>query len=107
MVNGYITEGLTILAGRPKLGKSWFMLETALGTSMAGICLGNIVCELGDVLYLALEDNERRLQSRITKLIGYANDWPERLHYATEWPRADAGGLTAFVTGSSPSITRG
>ncbi len=93
VVNGYIAEGLTILAGRPKLGKSWFMLETALGTAMASHCLGNIVCELGDVLYLALEDNERRLQSRITKLIGYATDWPERLHYATEWPRADAGGL--------------
>ena len=74
VVPGYISEGLTILAGRPKLGKSWFMMETALATSMAELCLGEIRCELGDVLYLALEDNERRLQSRITKLIGFSNE---------------------------------
>jgi hypothetical protein len=45
------------------------------------------------VLYLALEDNERRLQSRITKILGSADEWPARFCYATEWPRADAGGL--------------
>jgi hypothetical protein len=89
----YIAEGLTILAGRPKLGKSWLMLEIALAISMGGSCLGNIQCEPGDVLYLALEDNERRLQSRITKLIGFSKEWPARFHFATEWPRADAGGL--------------
>jgi predicted ATP-dependent serine protease len=46
------------------------------------------------VLYLALEDNERRLQSRITKILG-ANlgEWPKRFEYATQWPRGDDGGL--------------
>jgi AAA domain len=93
IVLGYIAEGATILAGRPKLGKSWLMLSVGLAVSRAGKCLGDTKCEEGDVLYLALEDNERRLQSRITKLIGFANEWPARFHYATEWPRANAGGL--------------
>ena len=92
-VPGYIPEELTILAGRPKLGKSWLMLEAALAIAVPGSCLGGVACEAGDALYLALEDNERRLQSRITKLIGAYTEWPSRFHYATEWPRADAGGL--------------
>jgi hypothetical protein len=93
IVPGYIAEGCTLLAGRPKLGKSWMMLDIGLAVAGGCYCLGDTECEQGDVLYLALEDNERRLQSRMTKLIGFANEWPARFHYATEWPRADAGGL--------------
>jgi hypothetical protein len=96
IVRGYITEGATILAGRPKLGKSWLMLQIGLAVACGGKCLGDIQCEQGDVLYLALEDNERRLQSRITRLIGYAEEWPERFCYATQWPRANAGGLESI-----------
>ena len=40
---------------------------------------------------MALEDNERRLQRRIEKLLGRAQEWPEPFHYATEWPRAAEG----------------
>jgi AAA domain-containing protein len=54
-------------------------------------CLGGLECAQGDVLYLALEDNERRLQRRIEKLLGRAQEWPEAFHYATEWPRAAEG----------------
>jgi hypothetical protein len=94
LVPGYIAEGCTILAGRPKLGKSWLCLEIGLGVASGGICLGSIKCEEGSVLYLALEDNKRRLQRRLDRLIpSLAADWPERLHYATEWPRAEEGGL--------------
>jgi hypothetical protein len=89
----YIVEGCTILAGRPKLGKSWLMLEVGLAVALGDNCLGDTKCDEGDVLYLAMEDNERRLQSRMTKLLGYAREWPARFHYATEWPRANAGGL--------------
>jgi hypothetical protein len=93
IVSGYIVEGCTILAGRPKLGKSWFMLDVGLAVARGGHCLGETKCHEGDVLYLAMEDNERRLQSRMTKIMGYAGEWPARFHYATEWPRANAGGL--------------
>jgi hypothetical protein len=93
VVKGYLVEGCTILAGRPKLGKSWLMLDIGLTVARGGCCLGDIQCELGDVLYLALEDNERRLQDRITRLIGYGREWPDHFHYATEWPRSADGGL--------------
>lgn len=97
VVPGYLAEGATILAGTPKLGKSWFCLEIALAVASGGVCLGNVVCEAGEVLYLALEDNRRRLQSRINRLWqleGQAHlPVPARLHLATEWPRSNEGGI--------------
>src|SRR5262245_23176319 len=47
----------------------------------------------GDALYLALEDNERRLQRRIDKIMQGQARWPERLAIHTEWQRFDQGGL--------------
>lgn len=94
VVPGYIAEGCTLLAGRPKLGKSWLVLEAGYAVASGGACLGGIVCEQGDVLYLALEDNKRRLQRRMDKMAGtFAKEWPAAFEYATEWPRANEGGL--------------
>lgn len=99
VVPGYIAEGLTLLAGKPKLGKSWLCLEMAIAVATGGHCLGGIDCEQGDVLYLALEDNRRRLQSRIRKLWQDEEaariDAPARLQLNTEWPRANDGGVSA------------
>lgn len=92
VVPRYVVEGCTILAGRPKVGKSWFMLDIGLAVAAGGEVLGT-KAEQGDVLYLALEDNERRLKSRITKILGPFVKGPERFTYATEWPRVDEGGL--------------
>ena len=49
--------------------------------------------EQGDVLYLALEDGPRRLQSRTAKLLTFCSEWPENLTHATKWRRIDRGGL--------------
>jgi len=64
-----IPEGVTILAGRPKVGKSWAALDIAIAKASGSIVLGNIKLEPGDVLYAALEDNERRLRSRIGRIL--------------------------------------
>jgi hypothetical protein len=74
------------------------MLDIGLAVARGGYCLGETKCEEGDVLYIAMEDNERRLQSRITKILGFAAKWPAWFQYATAWPRADAGGLDAIRT---------
>jgi hypothetical protein len=47
--------GLTLLAGAPKVGKSWFALDLARQIVDAG----------HECLYLSLEDNERRLKARL------------------------------------------
>jgi 5S rRNA maturation endonuclease (ribonuclease M5) len=89
-----IPEGLTILAGRPKVGKSWLALDCCLGVGGDKAVLGGINPLHGDVLYCALEDTRRRLQRRITKLVSpLSTMWPERLTLATQWRRLDQGGV--------------
>lgn len=68
LIEGLLPSGLTILAGPPKAGKSWLALDISLGVARAGAALGALPCQGGQVIYIALEDNERRLQSRINVL---------------------------------------
>src|SRR6476660_8388859 len=94
IVPDLIVEGLVILAGKPKVRKSWMALDIALAVAAGRFCLGDRKCQQGDVLYLALEDGDRRLQRRITKLLPtFGGEWPEPFNYATQWPRADQGGV--------------
>jgi hypothetical protein len=90
IVPGVIPEGLTIFAGKSKIGKSWLMKGVCIAVSMGGYALGSIKCEQGDVLYLALEDNERRLQTRLSQLLPIGAP-PERLFIDTAAPRLDSG----------------
>ena len=91
-VREIIGEGLTILAGKPKTGKSWLALDFAVAVAGGYAALGNIECQQGPVLLLALEDNDRRLNQRL-KAVLQGQPAPRDLHIATQWPRADAGGL--------------
>jgi len=94
VVPGLLPEGLSIVAGRPKIGKSWLALDICLGVSDGRICLGSRNPTPGDVLYVALEDNPRRLQRRIDRLLSpFADKWPSRLTLATRWRRLDEGGV--------------
>lgn len=97
VVPNYIVEGLTLLAAKPKIGKSWLLLHASFAVAEGGLTLGNVQCEQGDVLYCALEDNKRRLQSRLTKLFG-TQSWPARLNFTCEMPRLAEGGLD-FIKG--------
>lgn len=92
VIEGLICEGLTVLAGNPKLGKSWLGLGVAVAVASGGVALGNMSVEQGDVLYLALEDNRRRLQSRLGQILR-SEPAPERLIIQIESPRAHEGGL--------------
>ena len=88
-----LPEGLTLLAGKPKLGKSWLALSVALSIAAGGVALGAQPVKSGDVLYLALEDNARRLQSRARRLLSSTSVTPSNLDFALDWPRLGEGGL--------------
>jgi hypothetical protein len=92
VVPGVIVEGLTLFAGKPKIGKSWMLLHAAIAVAGGETTLGEIKCEVGDVLYCALEDNQRRLRSRML-ILRPDKAWPGRLHFQTEMPRLSDGGL--------------
>jgi DNA-binding transcriptional ArsR family regulator len=82
-VPGLIPEGVTILSGPPKGGKSWLVLSVALSLAAGHLILGAL--ENGPrrpVLYLALEDSDRRMKARCARL-GY-DQIPPLFSYITE-----------------------
>src|SRR6266545_1076374 len=90
IVPGLILEGLLILAGRPKIGKSWFALALALAAVFGGKFLGKFQAIRTGVLYLALEDSPRRIKKRLLAL--NVTSCPEGLDFLFTLPRLDAGG---------------
>jgi len=95
VVPGLLPEGVILLVSRPKLGKSWLLQQVG-----SAVALGNNVLVTtddpahGDVLYLNLEDGERRAQRRMTKYFGISRDsHPKRMTIARAWKRFDQGGL--------------
>ncbi|GAC1369312.1 MAG: hypothetical protein NVSMB44_36120 [Ktedonobacteraceae bacterium] len=91
-----LPEGLTLLAGKPKLGKSWLALSAALSIAAGSVALGTQPVTQGDVLYLALEDNARRLQARTRQLLASMSSVPCSIDFALDWPRLGEGGLASL-----------
>jgi hypothetical protein len=89
IIPDYLPEGMYVLAGAPKLGKSWLALGWMVAVASGGRAMGSIKCEAGDVLGLMLEDNERRLQRRLRQM--QLMNLSERLTLLTEWPTLDEG----------------
>jgi DNA primase len=87
-----LPEGCTVLAGKPKLGKSFLALGILIAIALGGVALGQYPVEQGEVLYLDLENGKRRLQKRARKMLQHAFTSPD-FYYKTEWPRMNEGGL--------------
>ena len=95
-VHGVIPEGLGLLTGPPKAGKSWASLGIALAVASGGRAFGKV--PTGDprpVLLLALEDGDRRLQSRCRTLL-QGKAIPGRLHFTTRATPAEVIELIAM-----------
>ncbi len=100
VVPDVLPEGLSLLVGKPKKGKSWMALGMCEAVAVGGVALGTRRVEQGDTLYLALEDNKKRLQKRLKKILN-GRSAPDRMHLHTEWPSLDEGGaeqLDAWLT---------
>jgi DNA-binding transcriptional ArsR family regulator len=83
-----LVSGLTILAGAPKLGKSWLALALGSAVGSGGAVLGRYRVERRRALYFALEDTPRRLKNRLEK-IGASSD--SRLALFTQWRSGTEG----------------
>ena len=82
-VDGIVAEGLGILAGPPKVGKSWLVANIGLAVAAGGKALGHIAVQARPVLYLALEDGDRRLQSRFRQIMA-GQPLPPRIFHITK-----------------------
>lgn len=98
IVPGYVPEGFSVLAGRQKLGKTWLAIDIALAVASGGMAMGAIEVEGGDVLYLDLENGERRVQRRVDAIYPDPRSRPDlsRLEWVTDAPALDKGLIDAL-----------
>ena len=80
VVDTLIAQGLHILAGSPKVGKSWLALWLAVTVAKGELVWGMGV-KRGTTLYLCLEDSVLRIQNRLFEI---TEDAPSSVHFCTE-----------------------
>ena len=80
VVDTLIAQGLHILAGSPKVGKSWLALWLAVTVAKGELVWGMGV-KRGTTLYLCLEDSVLRIQNRLFEI---TEDAPDSVHFCTE-----------------------
>lgn len=80
IVDTLLSQGLHILAGSPKVGKSWLALWLAVTVAKGDSVWGQSV-KKGTTLYLCLEDSQLRIQNR---LLDITEDAPPTVHFSTE-----------------------
>lgn len=104
IIQDVLPAGITLLSGDPKAGKSFLSLQFAF--SIATGCPlwnGRNPEKQGRALYLALEDNDRRMKKRLSGVKmdrALFNADLSGFDYATEWPRGEAGvqEMRAYLT---------
>ena len=79
VIDGLLYSGTYLFAGAPKVGKSFLMAQLAYHVS-TGLSLWGYTVHKGMVLYLALEDDHRRLQGRLYRMFGM--DGTDNLRFA-------------------------
>ena len=75
-----LPQGLCILAGAPKFGKSWLMLDLCLKVAKGEPFLG-LATMRGTTLYLCLEDSLQRIQQRLCNI---TDEVPDNVFFATQ-----------------------
>lgn len=97
--------GVCILAGHPKVGKSWMALNFVVGIQTNGEVFGELQTKQVGVFLCSLEDNRQRLKSRHLKVSGGQLS-PKDLFVKTLSTPLDQGGLEELQKEleSSPEI---
>lgn len=92
IIPGLLPEGVTLLAGKPKVGKSCLALDLALALAGPMSALGEIPTNQGDVLFLGLEDSLRHMYDRTMKQL-QGRTIPENFFWSNTWSLLNDGGL--------------
>jgi len=80
IIGGLLSQGLHILAGSPKVDKSWLALWLAV-TVAKGEEVWSMTVKQGTTLYLCLEDSQLRIQNRLFEI---TEDAPSSVHFCTD-----------------------
>jgi hypothetical protein len=108
VISTILPAGLTLLCGRPKIGKSWLTLRLALDVAFGRSVLARFpVSEPGRVSYLALEESQNRTRDRLRRLAPVEDARLDNLSLFYAIKPLLAGGLQqleAHVTDSKPDL---
>ncbi len=91
IIDDIMPAGATLMAGKPKMGKSWFALNLGLAVALKYQALGRLATTYGEVLYLDLENTHRRMKKRVHDILGNQTLWPRNVSVFRAWPRGDEG----------------
>lgn len=99
IIPGFLPEGLSLIAAKPKSGKSFMVLNICTALSTGGVLFDKYQCKKTRVLYISLEDSKRRIRSRLTTIFNSLDisSKPELFHYLTHFPQLEHGGLEKLI----------
>jgi hypothetical protein len=93
LIEGLLYPGVTLLAGNPKVGKSFFVLPLAIALGRGLPAFGKFPANKRNVIGLMLEDNPKRLKKRLSLYGQLFSENLANVHFFTDWPTLREGGL--------------
>jgi hypothetical protein len=93
VIEGILYNGLTIFAGRPKVGKSWLTLQLALAVARGEMFMNSLPVHMpGGVVYIALEESQARTATRMQRLIADETPFLQNISMVYSMSPLSAGG---------------
>jgi hypothetical protein len=93
-IDDVIPIGLTLMAGKAKTGKSYFLLNAAIDLALGRKAFDAVPTESEWVLFLALEEPPHRTKRRLGEILKNG-EYPDKLYFFPigTFPRSDQGGM--------------
>lgn len=96
VVDGLLPEGLTLLAAKPKVGKTLLAMGLAVAITTDETGFGTAGVKQGRVLFLALEGSPRGMKRRLLRMLD-GKPAPRNLDIVTEFPSLPTGGTEVLL----------
>lgn len=96
LVQGLVPEGLSIIGGAAKTGKTYLLLQLAVSLASGTPFLNREVPKKRRVLYYYLEGGRRQVKTRFEELYGVEFAPPAGLIFVHRFPRLGSGGLSVL-----------
>jgi predicted ATP-dependent serine protease len=108
VITDLLYSGVTLFAGRPKVGKSWLTLLMALAVAIGKELFGRFSIERpGRVVYVALEEPQKRTHTRLRKLLEKPDVALGNMHFIYQLDPLMSGGalqLDAYLEVNPASL---
>ncbi len=99
LVQDILPEGLSILGGSPKIGKTFFALNMALSIAQGDITLGSLQTEKTGVAYFAVDEKDQYVQEKFNNIREFQrkHNIPENMEFGFKMNRLSEGGYEQII----------